>query len=360
MNFETKKLIHFGYKDKIFVSHRIYTAISKVGNFVDEEGNMGPVDCGSVSSNKNLSLIKAFSESLERRAITLGAKNLYMVKGERLTDSFDLITKKKVKIPNKYMTYNNEFPIVDTTGTAAHIISKEASFNAVSELLEKNAVFLFWYGGFGKKIPIQGKSVFIDYYMKVNFTINLFLVEYFNPLKIIIAIMQTNDLSRPIQYHFGVGSDLNIDEAIDKALAEAYMLGGYYDYLFLKRSYIENREHNNYDSHVIKLQQDSSVIEHLNNLIQYKDSLPDFTFADNQEDRLNLLIKNFPKWITDLYLTVLPQGVNKNIIVAKVFSTCLFSSVPIKQNLNLDININKNTLQITQEQLSKLPDCPIV
>lgn len=135
---------NFGYKKKAFSNKQVFLSTSRIGTFKNEFGEIGPVDCGSIDQNKKRAILKAFSESVERRALVIGAKGDIE---EDWIQSFDLINKCISKIPKGYSKFNNRCSIIsDTSGTATHFNSKAAMLNAIKELLEKNSTFLFWYG----------------------------------------------------------------------------------------------------------------------------------------------------------------------------------------------------------------------
>ena len=152
MIFERRKGERFGFigSDKLFLNETIYMFGSRINSYIDSKGYMGPVNCGSISLDKKLSIIKAFSESVERRAIAFGAKES---KYDRESSyAYDILNNSITTIPNCMTRYRLNPPYIDTTGTAAHSNPKYSVFAAISELIEKNAVFLLWYGKIGKRV----------------------------------------------------------------------------------------------------------------------------------------------------------------------------------------------------------------
>src|SRR5699024_1216735 len=118
---------------------------SRVGGLY-KNGYESPNGASSISTSKKLAFIKSHYEYLERRLLMTGhsIKNQYI-------ETFNLITSTFEKKSNDLSKFSREgSQIIDTTGTATHYNSAVAIYNALKELLEKNALFLFWYGGIGK------------------------------------------------------------------------------------------------------------------------------------------------------------------------------------------------------------------
>lgn len=84
-----------------------------------------------------------FSESLERRALVIGANG---ADEDDMIRSFDLISGSVSYISKYYTRLNNKAPFIsDTSGTATYTNSNVAMLNAIKELLEKIPLFfLVW------------------------------------------------------------------------------------------------------------------------------------------------------------------------------------------------------------------------
>ncbi|WDM20586.1 YcaO-like family protein [Paenibacillus polymyxa] len=314
---------------------------------MDDEGYIGPVGCGAVSFEKNDTVKKAFSESVERRSLLFGAKSNEL----QMSAAFDLINKKIKYVPTIYTKYREEEPIIDTTGTAVHTRGDIAIFNALTELLEKNSVFLLWYGRLAYILEVEHSSLYYKKKIQESIKVKFFLQNFFSPLNVVICMFE--DTKSPIRYKFGIGSDLNLDVAIDKAISEAFFLGQYHDI----KNFYENNNNSNFvrvDSHL------DDYIEELKKLPLYKSCT---IVEPNQQDyneKLNSIIKNLPKWIENLFVFVLKQKIHNNLSAVKIISKDLMLHVPIKEYMNLNLNINKNTILLTEEKLRAIPDCPII
>lgn len=351
MILEINKSKRYGFKNCLFINKRIYTAVSKIGNFIDDEGYMGPVSCGSVALNKSEAMIKAFSESIERRATTIGAKD----RGNEKALTFDLINKTVSSI-NQNLTRINMNPYIDTTGSASHVDSSIAVFKAISELLEKNAVLLFWYGKKAYKLKFQVSSVYLDRLCSFDSTVNLYVQDSFLPLLVVICVAKNR--RHDLEYRFGVGSDFDLNMAIEKSLAEAFFLGQYYELVFQNKEIVGEA----YEDSVIHLQKDPEVLEYLESFPDLKTFDLDNNLTPQIEPsmKIDYLISRLPVWITDLHISVLQQVVFPRLITVKAFSHDLISHVPQKTLININTTICKQGLRLSESDLIKIPDCPII
>ncbi|MED4045997.1 YcaO-like family protein [Priestia aryabhattai] len=349
MIFQNKKGVRYGYTNKLFISDKGYNSISMLGVLKNSNGEIGPVNCGGISEDKNLSLLKAFSESLERRALVYGAKN---VDNTSYSLAYDLISQSVAQIDVKYTKFSIQPPFVDTTGTATHPVPERAIFNAVSELIEKNSIFLFWYGKIGKKINGSSQSFYSDYLIKQGYKLNYFLIDYFFPFKVVITIAFSE--KNPIKFKFGIGSGLDLCSAIYKSLSEAYLLGSYYEVLYHnnQKGFLSEDDQKEFSKF-----QSTDVLDYLYNLLNNSDEInnDDINFL-NEENIYQCL----PKWIKNLLITILPQSLKKELVVVKAFSPQLFNHVPKKSYLDLDAEINLSTIKLRQKDLNTIPDCPII
>ncbi|WP_232695396.1 YcaO-like family protein [Brevibacillus daliensis] len=329
---------------------------------MDESGLMGPTNCGGVAEEKILSFKKAFSESIERRSLNFGALTGY--KDGRI-QVFNLIKNEITSIPQEYSCFRLTTPVIDTTGTAVHFNPDEALYNALAELLEKNSVFLLWYGKLGRKLTTThvdttaGKSLLFE-----DGTFTFFIQESFYPLLVVVCIFESE--TSPVRFKVGIGSGFLLEQAINKSVSEAYMLGLYYEKLYYQaKSKHSERSENTYDSLVINLLNDKKCIEHVRSL----DNLPlavEKEFSQRLHNslgvkqKISMVVKNLPKWIEDLYVMNLKQLITRELVAVKVFSPQLLSHIPVKEFIDVDIRINKEVLQFTKERLLEVPDCPFI
>ncbi|MEI5908910.1 YcaO-like family protein [Bacillus spongiae] len=372
MIFQRKKGTIFGYKTRKFqATDQLVQAYSRIPNFMDDEGYTGPIECGGIDRITSVAIKKAFSESIERRAVTLGAKGvserdskyenwpkLHLGTNENggYSPSFDLIRQQPVLIPREVTSLRNKKPfIVDTTGTATHPIPQMAKLNAVKELFEKNALFSFWYGSKGKRVN-QFSFDISKKLEKMGYELNMYVVDIFAPLQVVILIGHNPNHYTDLKYIFGVGSSVNLEDAIKKATTEAYMLRLYYNVLYFRGEHQSGLS--SYDNEIVQqpMRKDvESHIEGFQNLPTYQG----FMTSDTNEN-LDVIIEGLPKWLSQLYITVLPQSLNKEMIVVKAFSPNLINHIPKKEFVEIDIPFISNFLQISETEFDALPDCPII
>ncbi len=346
MIFITEVGKRFGITKKKFINELMHESVSHIGAIVNN-GYKSPTNCGGVAENKRVAQIKGLAESIERRALAI---NNY--EEQSTIQAFDLIKKKVEEVENSSIRYSLIEPYVDTTGTAAHVNSNLAISNAVSELLEKNAVFLFWYGKRGVKFETSFKTVYTIYLEKQGYDIHFFLIEEFLPLKIVITLAVSSEA--PLNYKFGIGSALILNEAIIKSTSETYLLGNYYEtllYNFLK-GYSDSEE-------LFKFS-DKNTLNHILNLIKVPAIKHENIFIKediiNYEDLYNML----PFWVEQLLICILPQKISDKFIVVKAISNQLYNHIPKKDYINLNKTINKKTINLTLDEFELIPDCPIV
>lgn len=335
----------FGTRNKLFINTKIFESISIMGTIVND-GLKSPDNCGGVAERKALAQIKGFAESIERRSLAIHSKQL-----DTLINGFDLINNEIVKVKESLTRYSLMKPYVDTTGTAVHTNSNLAKFNAVAELLEKNAVFLFWYGKDRLKFETTTKNAYAECLKKQGYDIHYFLMKEFSPLNIVIVL--AINFESTLKYKFGVGSSLNLNDAILKATSEAYFLGNYYeDLLYSKeKQYSTSEELDKFF--------DEETLCFIRKIINEKSvQINNFNVID--ETKSNDLYTNLPSWISQLIICILPQEINKRFIVVKAISDDLYGHIPKKEYLDLTKTINKQTINLTSDELEIIPDCPIV
>lgn len=111
-----------------------------------------PFTCSANAFNYNVLLSKMYSEHQER--------NLIAFKGEK-EGEYECInilspSKQMVRVENISYGPSKSLGFIDTTGTASgYNNSYNIIIKAVSELLEKNELYLFWYKGMGSKLTID-------------------------------------------------------------------------------------------------------------------------------------------------------------------------------------------------------------
>lgn len=356
MIFQYKKSINYGFQSKVFLNEFVYNSSSKISSIVNSDGYISPNSCAGVAEDKLLAVLKGYSESIERRSLAIGTRS--SLEDECL--AFELLQKSIVKVPKKYSKYSIHNPIIDTTGTAAHPDALEALYNALIELIEKNALFLFWYGKQRYVIDIDVKYIYEKLLEQMGYKVKYFLISDFKPVKVVVTLAYSEH--SPIIYKFGIGTSLHLKTAIKKSVAEAFLLSEYYDSLFFDSQYKSTLDSN------LSWTVDTDIIEELTNIFNSTQkahldilmSEASLFINNDTKQNINLVIGALPNWITEIYVFNLSQMIRSNLSVIKVFSPDLLSHIPRKEHINVDSSINKHTLKLTSEQLNKLPNCPIV
>lgn len=343
-----KNMHHFNIPQKKFITDNLFTSFSKIGNFL-KDGYLGPDGSTAVDTKKIISISKAFSEVIERRAICAGG--IQSSKGK--VYALNLIKNNVEEINSKYSSFSLEKDCpVDTTGSAAHTSSEIVIYNSLRELIEKNGVFLFWYGLIGKKLIIEDK----EYLTKHNVMRSLinsgkdylfFINEFFYPLKIVITIILNNKFICST----GVGSSFLLKEAIEKSIEEAFLL-------LWKDETIELV--NSRQSIFIKRYEDHTLQLDYLNCITEKISIQKIDNKVNNFGKIEDLLKTLPPWINNLYVIPLKQYVRPKLKCIKIFSPDMFNHIPIKEYINLDNPMNLNVLNLNREQISLIPDCIVI
>ncbi|GAB3808696.1 YcaO-like family protein [Virgibacillus kimchii] len=331
----------FNIPSNIFLQEKYYLSYSYFGKVVDNNGNVSPSGCNAIASNKKESFIKSMSESLERRSLMFGGYRNEQTE-ENYIKAWNILNNEEKLLPYHYTRYSVTPPyVIDTTGTASHFKSEQAVNNAIREILEKNALFLFWYGKEGYKL----KTNYFDkntYYKRLRlneFCVEVYTNYYFAPLISVFSIIKKGNLI----YASGAGTGFNIEEAIDKSLSEAYLLTW-------QNITVGNIQSFNSSYHM-------ECINYLNNFIEgsYK-----FIKGYGETNERKLILKSIPHWVEDLYVILLNKSIFTQYKTLKVFSTYLNNHIPLKSRLNLRQPININTINLTQEDLKKIPDCIII
>ncbi|WJV29883.1 YcaO-like family protein [Rossellomorea sp. AcN35-11] len=197
-------------KDNLFVS------FARIGSIV-KDGSVNPDTANALGENKIITLKKAYSEVIERRALMNGGKASSLGRVE----TFNLIKDQVSSVPYEFTTYstNMDCPI-DTTGTAAHYFPKEALKRAVAELIEKNALYLFWYGKLGYRIKdnLLKTSKYWSLIEQDGSKVIQFYNLSFSPLYLVITLVINNKEIIAA----GAGTHTHLSKAQVKSLEEAF------------------------------------------------------------------------------------------------------------------------------------------
>ncbi|APO43525.1 hypothetical protein BS614_05530 [Paenibacillus xylanexedens] len=339
--------LHFNIPEQKFITDDTYTSFSRIGNFL-KNGYIGPDSSTAIDFNKQQSLIKAFSEMIERRAISAGGIPF----DEKSVYAINMVNSSSVLIDKKYSTYSlsEEFPI-DTTGTSSHISSQKAIVSSLREIIEKNALYLFWYGKQGSKIKldvslINKHKILSGLMYQKNKEVLFFINEYFYPLKVVFCFI----LHKNFVCSSGVGSSFSIEEAILKSTQEAVLLQWKEEsneLVAMSRQVFKKKYENQ-----------SGIIDYLSvgygsiSTSDYEKTMKELTISN----LLNIL----PAWVAEVYMIPLKQTVTTKIKCIKIYSPYLFNHIPLKEYINLRNPMNVNTINLNEQSMLKIPNCIVV
>ncbi len=337
----------FNIPTNIFRQDNFFVSFARMGPIL-KEGFVNPDSANAISKTKLLSVKKAYSEVIERRALMIGGIPLK----NGMVETYDMITKKSSLIPKKLTTYSTEkdFPI-DTTGTAAHFQANEALKNALKELLEKNSLFLFWYGNFGYRIeknPLQSNEKW-KYIIESGYKVDQYFNDYFSPFFSVLTVIQKDG----IIFSAGMGFDLNLLKTLSISLDEAFLLLWQNKMLEVINDVTNKSEPINY------LEQTLSI----NKLLSYPSiNIEKIIWETKNIQHISIqkILNSYPKWVKELHVVYLKQELDPRLTCIKVVTRNLYNHVPIKEYLNLDNDINRNTIMISQDHLETLPNCIFV
>lgn len=284
-----------------------------IGNFL-VNNYIGPSGCNAIDKTCRNSFKKGYSEAIERRALMIGG----YTNQKEYVDAYNLITKNIESIPVEYSRFKNTSPFYsDTTGTAAHPKSEYAVYKAVVELLEKNSLFLFWYGLVGKRLDVS---------------------------------CMNSELVRSLQ-HQGKIVDFYLNDTLLSSLEEAYLLM-WQNYFHAKIS------SNNYFSRPFDSKDYYTALRHIEN-VQGEEKVSTRKDFSNKPS-INRLIEELPCWIKSLHIIMLRHTLNIPLKICLAFSKDLNNHIPLKKRIDLDTTINKCTINLDINKLEKLPECVIV
>jgi len=303
--------------------------------------SIGPETGSAVGFNKNETMIKAASEAIERRSSMIGPLNISTVDDTKV-ETWNLVKKCKDILDVKYTRlYKN---ITDTTGTAIHIKSSYAIQNAIKELFEKNALFLFWYGKIGNRIEEKYyfKNKYYKFLSESGFQVSVFINNYFNPLNtLIVMVYKEEDL-----FLCGLGTNTNPFIALDHAFEEAYLIG-YMQYYAILGGHQADKN----------LSWSKEKINHLKKLNTI--DMLELNSIRYGEFNLNNFIQDLPNFVDELHLIFLEQFLNNKLKCVRVYSKDLINCLPLKKNIDLNVTINQNTIQLNKRDLENHPECPM-
>lgn len=289
----------------------IYTNTRFINKSKTVVGSIAPIRFGNIEipavssatdSSFNISLCKLFSEFLERNIIGVHYKS------EKRILTYDLLNCELDYLPASDFSYGEEgkYNCVDTTGSAAGNNSYDVINKAISELIEKNELFLFWYCKKGKLIE---NNIFIQ---KILFNYGLAEFENF--------LFMSNNLSNwptVIYVSFnnkaivttGICCAKKLSDAIEGAICEGKTL-----------RVLDVLKHPNTDNRM-KLE----VYNFIRNYTSESKTV-------NQNLKRTLIHDlKIADWIDDLYIGLFDSSIHGKVVT--VSSNSLIKCIPNNENL---------------------------
>ncbi|AXQ78543.1 hypothetical protein DDV21_005325 [Streptococcus chenjunshii] len=288
---------------------------------ISYQGHSGPSGGNAIDERADLSMLKSFSESLDRRS------SVFWYNNKAYTEVYDLVTNSFVRIRKEQFALSNSLNAYrDTTGTAAHTSGSQAVSNALQELFQKNALALIWYSQRSYRRKFKGFDVLVN--------------TDFYPLYNALIFLELDGRSC-----FGMGSSGVLEEACQKAFEEALLLlyeNSHAEFLLQGKSRLSyqltDKEQKGYFKSLVRNAAEGNFKE-----------------ADigEQGDVKELI----PNWIHHVYVSLIPNHYNPLFKVTKLYSPDLFASLPYRDIVLAEKG--KSILRfINEKNLAKVPDIP--
>lgn len=307
------------------------------------DGMVGPPAGSGVSTHSLEATKKALSEMVDRRALMRGGVARH---GE--VQTWDLIQGTLSSLPRELTTYQRQRPYpVDTTGTAAHPDSMVAIRNAVLELIEKNALFLFWYGRRGEHVTLESyaSDSFAQVFTQSDFDLDIYMNDFFSPVQVAIAIAHSADRF----VLMGAGADTDPHTAMDHAVQEAYLIGW-------------SKVADSHQPAKSKPWQRASLelMDHIDGMkllptVHASSAVP----LVRLPDPLEVLRQSLPRWVASLHIVFLPQNVAPTLRAVTAFSYEMYSHILNPSYLAPGRAVNRLTLQLSESEIQNVPRCPL-
>ncbi|NVY96782.1 hypothetical protein HU830_06390 [Lactobacillus sp. DCY120] len=306
-----------------------YYGKNKVGDIC------GPSGSNACSYSKKIAFLKAFSESLERKGMILNTANEGKIK------VYDLITKKwKSEFKSKFGFDLRVKTYSDTTGSASSLSTEFLLKKAILELIEKNALFLFWYGKNVSSIEINAISTHtLNLLKSKKLHADVYCVD-FGKVHTVITLLSTLDNH---YYSAGVSGNCILNTAIEDSVEEAIVLGwaDHTRHLLNKNIFPENYWRENDDGL---------------RFIKSKNSR-NYSIQKDKDYNVKEIIASIPEWVSTLEIGLLPETCSiARLTTILAYSADLYNGLPNKDVLNVEKKINKMTLQLTDGSLRDYPN----
>lgn len=261
----------------------------------------------ALGRSKKIALIKSYNEYLERYSLGLNA----LTSGNLI--DYNIINRQSETYLGSYYAYgyNEVYGYNDTTGTATGKKTKCIIHKAVCELLEKNEMLAFWYGGKGYYI-IKDEDI-SSYLQKFNFIsddIEIFATREISNYWTVYAIAFLNG-----QFlGSGVACTESFKKSVYKAIQEVRIIE-WQNYKNSKSSF------NNIDLNCHK-----KIFSFVK---KKRDIYPAKIIFDTKEK--DLVIQN---WIKEIRIALIRSDKTGNKTI-KCISKELMNCLPIKEYINL-------------------------
>lgn len=306
---------------------------------------IGPSGCNALGMTKSNSFLKSYSEAIERRALMAGGYQ----NNKNEVEYFNLVNNTVGRIEVSFTRYSIDKTFFsDTTGTATYYTSEIAIYKALTELIEKNCLYIFWYGMLGRKVEVKNKDSFHLTLENEGYIVDVFEVDYLDPFITFVTIVHNG---KDFVYSCGVSGDINKNAALKNSVLEAYLLfwkNAFQNLVYPLYTDFSKKNHIEFIKHLENYPCSRNICD-MNNHIEK-------TVKNNVTD----IIKTLPKWVTEMNVVMLKTTVKQSNKAVLVFSRDLFNHIPLKRAIDLDKKINKKTINLTEQELMSLPECMIV
>ncbi len=325
MLFSYNNISYYVHRSKFLNNPRI--AIGNFGTYT-YKGRRTQNISSSIGFDKHLTLRKLYGEYLERFRIGINASG-GTVKTLNIIDG----TIKTRKRKDLSYGFNSTFGNVDTTGSASGTKSSRIIEKALSELIEKNEMFLMWYSKSGYILKLDESIIDIlnSYGLSQKETVIFLSNQLSNVFTIAVLIFKKNKI-------MSVGISLNKDEkqGLILAIEEAILL----------------REQN-LDENVNVYNKMLSEKEYIDvySMVNYFKTKFKYIFLEDLYKHNKIEVAPFIKNIEVCVLNVSPKQDNMTI---RCVSKDLFNCIPSKDSILKSNNNIKTLFQITDKEVNKM------
>ena len=301
---------YLNYSNQLFIQQAIVAigalSVTHIDNFEF------PYSSSACDHSRLISLKKLYSEHIERSRLS------YIYGDEDKIAYVNLLDETINYISKSSLTYgtNSDIGYVDSTGTAFHPNSSQLSIKkAISELIEKNELLLFWYLELGEKIDVEDPMIkkIIDDFNLSEYEIFLFKVQNISSWFTVVGVMFQNGKI----ISSGISCHEELKKALICAITELKIIRVLNSFTYFN-VFPKHRDFN------AKLYQKIKKFNFKKTLIGKRKEIQKYNLGLNKE------IQN---------LNVAFISNNKNYGVVSAFSDSLIKCLPTKQNLELCKNI---------------------